>query len=174
MAETIAGQRRKIGVRSALSSVFSRAIAARQKVGEWYRMAHTGIELAGSDRTHAYFVDILQRAAEILQPLVQEYRPRPPVQRNRRQKVKATSTRTTTNAFAGLSVEDSACPGDTQEDIGTASGPDFESGDPLESLPPVYPVEVQQDESEIEAEFFFAIQSFLTNVHELRDIVQEG
>jgi hypothetical protein len=65
------------------------------------------------------------------------------------------------------------CPGNTQEDIGTASDPGFEYRDPLESLSPVYPVEVQQDESEIEAEFFFAIQSFLTNVHELRDIVQE-
>jgi hypothetical protein len=32
--------------------------------------------------------------------------------------------------------------GNTQEDIGTASDPGFESRDPLESLPPVYPVEV--------------------------------
>jgi hypothetical protein len=72
-----------------------------------------------------------------------------------------------TNAFSSLSVDTS----DEFEETEAESEPASRLEEPLESLPPVNSVEIHQDESAIESEFFFAIQFFMTNIHELRDIV---
>ncbi|KAI4941276.1 hypothetical protein J4E91_010853 [Alternaria rosae] len=72
------------------------------------------------------------------------------------------------NTFSSLSVG----PHNAAEEADTEDEPAPRPDDSMETLPPVNRVEIQQDESEIESGFFFAIQSFMTNIHELRDIVQ--
>jgi hypothetical protein len=75
-----------------------------------------------------------------------------------------------TNAFSKLEVEDPDVLDETQEDDTNATST-FE--EPLDSIPAVNPVKIEQNEEEKEADFFFTIYSFVTNVHEIRDIVQE-
>ena len=74
----------------------------------------------------------------------------------------------TTNAFSSLAVENEHVPDDPEEESEKATHLE----DPLEALPPVKSVEIEQDESETESEFFSAIQSFMMNLQELQDIVQ--
>ncbi|KAL1797167.1 hypothetical protein ACET3X_003773 [Alternaria dauci] len=74
------------------------------------------------------------------------------------------------SAFSVLTVDTN----DVPEDEDAKNEPTTEPDELLESLPPMNPVEIQHDESEKESEFFFAIQSFLKDIHELRDIVQES
>lgn len=172
MAEAIAKKVPKVEVPGALSKLFDRAIQAREKAATWFKQSHSDTVLDESNQTHAHFVEILRNAADILQPLVKESVPR--AQRKEpSQKSDVDSLREMKNTFSSLSVdpENAAEEAEPEDELGEepASRPD----DSMESLPPVNPVEIQQDESEIESEFFFAIQSFITNIHELRDIVQE-
>ncbi len=169
MAETIAKRVPKIEVPGALSKLFDRAIEARQKAATWFHSSHSDSTLDENNQSHAHFVDILKTAASILKPLVKELPPRAPRPKQSRPKSDLDSLRDMTNAFSSLSVE----AGDETEEIEAESESANRPEEPLESLPPVNPVEIHQDESEIESEFFFAIQSFMTNIHELRDIVQE-
>jgi hypothetical protein len=75
-----------------------------------------------------------------------------------------------TNAFSKLEVEDPDVLDETQEDDTNATST-FE--EPLDSIPAVNPGKIEENEEEKEADFFFTIHSFVTNVHEIRDIVQE-
>ncbi|EFQ93236.1 hypothetical protein PTT_09431 [Pyrenophora teres f. teres 0-1] len=171
MAEAIANHSPRITVPGALTKLFERVIEARKKAAAWISASRNKHQqpIEQSNQTHAHFIDILSNAAQILQPLVRE-RPRQasgPSQRH--QGSHLDSTRDMTNTFSGLAVDGDNVPDDAEEE----NEPATRKEDPLDSLPPVNPVEVYQDESEIEAEFFFAIQSFLSNLHELRDIVQQ-
>jgi hypothetical protein len=75
MAETVARQRPKAEVPDALSRLFDRAIKARQKAAEWFKVSHENTIVDESNRTHSHFVKILKRAAAIFRPLVKEARP---------------------------------------------------------------------------------------------------
>ncbi|KAF2877706.1 hypothetical protein BDV95DRAFT_480836 [Massariosphaeria phaeospora] len=172
MAETIANQQPKVVVPGALSRLFTRAIKARQKAAEWFGSSHENTIVDESNRTHAHFVDILQKVAAILRPLVPEPEPRKATQQ-RPHKSKPSATHKLSNVFSHLVVEDTHELDDTQGDENGASDTATKYDEPLESLPPVNPVEIHQDETEIEAEFFFAVQSFITTVHDVRDMVQE-
>jgi hypothetical protein len=169
MAEAIANKSPKIKVPGALSSMFTRAIRARKKAAEWFKESHSDRILDESNQTHAHFVDILQRAGDILRPLVKERSPQEPKPKERPQNSKLASMQEMRNAFSSLAVENDDVPDNPEEESEEAA----QLEEPLDSLPPVEPVEIQQDESETDAEFFFAIQSFIMNLQELRDIVQE-
>jgi len=173
MAETIAKQQPTVEVPSALSRLFDRAIKARQKAAEWFMSSHENTINDESNQKHAHFVDILERAAAVLQPLVKETQPQKPRHDGRHQKPKTTPMQGMTNVFSQLVVEDTEVPDDAQGDSNEPAHATPKYDEPLDSLPPVNSIEIEQSEAEIEAEFFFAIQSFVTNVHEIRDIVQE-
>jgi hypothetical protein len=72
MAEAIANKSPMIEVPGALRSLFTRAIKARQKAAEWFTASHSDTILDESNQTRAHFVDILQRAGHVLEPLVKE------------------------------------------------------------------------------------------------------
>ncbi|KAI2485754.1 hypothetical protein Ptr902_04694 [Pyrenophora tritici-repentis] len=171
MAEAIANHTPRISVPGALTKLFKRVIEARKKAAAWISSSRDKHQqpIEQSNQTHAHFIDILSNAAQILQPLVRERPRQASGPGRRRQASDLDSKRDMTNAFSSLAVD-----GDNvADDAGEQGEPAARPEDPLDSLPPVNPVEVYQDESELEAEFFFAIQSFLTNLHELRDIVQQ-
>ncbi|KAF2829510.1 hypothetical protein CC86DRAFT_437299 [Ophiobolus disseminans] len=170
MAETIANKQPKAEFPNALSRIFSRAIKARQKAAEWFKESHENTIFEESNQTHVHFIEILEQAAAILRPLVKDPRSQKPTRKERQQKSTPISTQGITNVFSRLAVEDTEVLDDT-DDLPTHTASPYD--EPLDSLPPVNPVHIQQDEAEIEAEFFFAIQSFITNAHEIRDIVQE-
>jgi hypothetical protein len=157
MAEAIANKSPMIEVPGALRSLFTRAIKARQKAAEWFTASHSDTILDESNQTRAHFVDILQRAGHVLEPLVKERPTQAPKPKQPPEKSKLASMQQITNAFSSLAVESETTPDDPEEESGEAAQPE----EPLESLPPVRSVEIQQDESEIDPEFFFAIQSFI-------------
>lgn len=170
MAETIARHTPQIPVPGALSKLFERAIGAQKKAAHWIsksRKEHCkSLEL--SKQTHAHFIDILSNVALILQPLVRERPPQTSGPGQRRQRPDVTSTREMTNLFSSLAVEGQNVSDDLEEESDNATRPE----EPLDTLPAVNPVEFVQDESEPETELFFAIQSFLDNLNELRWIVK--
>lgn len=110
-----------------------------------------------------------------MKPLVKEKMPRKSAGRKQQQEVNAGS-KLDTNAFSSLGVADIASDNadDDEEDDDDDDRPSLADVDLLASLPPVAPVELEQDEEEKEGEFFFAIQTFITSLHELRDTVQEA
>ncbi|KAI4915341.1 hypothetical protein J4E85_010466 [Alternaria conjuncta] len=172
MAEAIAKKVPKVEVPGALSKLFDRAIQAREKAATWFKQSHSDTVLDESNQTHAHFVEILRNAADILQPLVKESVPR--AQRKEpSQKSDVDTLREMKNTFSSLAVDPENAAEEAEPEDELEEEPTPRRDDSMESLPPVNPVEIQQDESEIESEFFFAIQSFITNIHELRDIVQE-
>lgn len=75
----------------------------------------------------------------------------------------------TLNAFAKLSIDD----GD-QADSFYDEADFYDAEQFVENLPQITPVAVEQDETDLEAEFFFAIFTFICNLQELRDNVQEA
>jgi hypothetical protein len=65
------------------------------------------------------------------------------------------STEETMNAFSKLAVEDT-------DELDEPQGDDTNAAPPFED-----PTRIKQNEAGKEAEFFFAIQSFVTNVHDV-------
>ena len=79
------------------------------------------------------------------------------------------STQDLNNAFSSLAIDT----GDVPEDLEEETEPPNTREEPLDTLPPVETAEIEHNEAGTESEFFFAIQSFIPNLHELRDMVQE-
>jgi len=143
MAHAIVDFEPKIEVPAALQSVFDRDILSRTNVSRWFQSGHKD---HGSDMRHAYSIGILDKARNLLRPLM-------PRQATVSEEVKVQ------NRFAGLTVEET----DLLDDLVVEVKED--------KLPRMTPVSVEQDEEGIEENFFFAIASFLEDVNDVRKYI---
>ncbi|KAF2105763.1 hypothetical protein BDV96DRAFT_655337 [Lophiotrema nucula] len=144
MAEAIASFKPRVDVPGALEYVFNRAIEARRKVWTWWEASHSGSD---SNKRHSHFIGILEAALDILKPLI------PRESRINTDDLEHLNLR---NRFDGLAVEET----DPYDDL----IPEVKQS----RLPKVAPVSIEQDEEGLEEEFFFAIESFLKELEEVR------
>jgi hypothetical protein len=145
MAHAIASFEPRVDVPKALEKVFNRAIKARRMVWSWFESAQKGHT---SNRRHSHFIDVLVKAMKALKPLIPQDSndgelDYVPVQ----------------NRFTSLSVEET----DPYDDL----IPEVRQ----QTLPKVATGSIEQGEEGIEEEFFFAIESFLKELDEIRMFV---
>ncbi|KAF2123213.1 hypothetical protein BDV96DRAFT_593651 [Lophiotrema nucula] len=165
MAHTIYDHNPRPQVPAVLGRLFERAIATRQKANQWFAQASHNEEDDESGKQHEYFVNVLTEAYEILRPLTEEAAEGKKAIRRENIKLKNDEV-PLTNQFSHLKVED-----DKEEE--EANREEEKALDEEEAhLPPVMDVELEQDEAEIESDFFFAIQGFLQNLADMREVIK--
>lgn len=163
MSQLLAGYTPGVRMPMAVERAFRRAIAERRRVSTWYSSMHADELDADSDKSHLHFIEILESAFATLRKLCRAYtRPEHPA----RQEVSNTNTLIFENRFAGLEVENADGRSDEAASEPYPLGPD-------EHLPSVMAVVIEKDETEIEAEFLFAIECFLMEVQSVRKKVSK-
>ncbi|KAF2647761.1 hypothetical protein K491DRAFT_279450 [Lophiostoma macrostomum CBS 122681] len=160
MATSIARFTPSIQVPVGLGKLFSRAITERRRVGDWFNSPHNESP-DEDDSSHAHFIDVLQQAHDILRPLIASA---PRKHERRTAKASATEQVPLQNAFDGLTVDETP----DHEEYPNSGESTIEE---VKKLPAVTPVGIVHEEWEIEAEFFFAIQSFLLEIKRIRKTI---
>ena len=122
-------------------------ILARSKVASWFEKGHSTDYV--SNHRHSYFITVLEKAANLLKPLIPET---PVVSENIKLQ----------NRFAGLTVEET---GPLDELITEVKE---------KQLPKVDPIPIEQDEESLEHDFFFAIATFLEEIYDVRAYIMRG
>jgi hypothetical protein len=136
MAQFIASFEPKVEVPSALQKVFDRVILARTKVAKRFDELLSDHE---SNKRHSYSISILDEASTLLQPLISRLE-------------RVSDDIEVHNTFAGLTVEET----DPLDQL------IVEAND--NGLPKIDPLPIEQDDTELEEDFFFAIASFVGDI----------
>ncbi|KAK8025478.1 hypothetical protein PG990_003301 [Apiospora arundinis] len=165
MADTIAKAKPRPYIPQALGCLFRRAIGARRECTHWYQHQGKGDDL--KNKKHQHFTDVLQVAWQTLRPLQAAQTKRTEsAKSNAKERNDDNAPLTSENIFSALSIQYTV---DSDFD---------ETDEPIESvsfeLPGVTPAAIEKEEEDIEADFFFAIYSFLCDVKKLRSFVQHS
>ncbi|KAK8130388.1 hypothetical protein PG999_002768 [Apiospora kogelbergensis] len=164
MADTIIKHKPTPHVPKVLGSLFQRAIDARRDCSHWYQ--HHGNGDKYSNRRHQHFTNVLQDVWEALRPFQgSQTKWTGAAEPNKKERKNNNDTASDyVNRFAGLQVQNILSP-----DLDGA-----EKSIPKVSLelPNIAPAVIEKEEDDIEADFFFAIYSFLCDVKKLRRTVQ--
>ncbi|KAK8862609.1 hypothetical protein PGQ11_008844 [Apiospora arundinis] len=165
MADTIAKAKPRPYIPQALGCLFRRAIGARRECTHWYQHQGKGDDL--KNKKHQHFTDVLQVAWQTLRPLQAAQTKRTgSAKSNAKERNDDNAPLTSENIFSALSIQYTV---DSDFD---------ETDEPIESaffeLPGITPAAIEKEEEDIEADFFFAIYSFLCDVKKLRSFVQHS
>ncbi|KAF2108575.1 hypothetical protein BDV96DRAFT_262247 [Lophiotrema nucula] len=162
MAEAIARYIPKVRIPAGVGRLFTRAITQRKKVSDWFNSPHSSKADDEINQSHLHFIEVLQRAHKVLQPLISTSAPSTN-ESPKRQKPHSQSV-PLRNAFANLTVEETVDIQDNEE----SHRVDID----ISNLPAVNPVSIQQDEEDIETDFFFAIECFLLEILNIRNMLK--
>ncbi|KAK6371290.1 hypothetical protein LTS17_009021 [Exophiala oligosperma] len=159
MATIIVNARPKITLGRSLQTVWQRAIQARRFFSTWFRSRSNVDPLA--DEKHAHFTTVLEKALELLQPCceVPEAPESPP---KVKEEMSETPLEQMNNMFQNLEVEE--IQSDDEE-------PDIEMKTQRAKQPAPARACIEFKEEEAEAEFLFAIWSFLQDITAVRAYV---
>ncbi|KAF2120926.1 hypothetical protein BDV96DRAFT_595324 [Lophiotrema nucula] len=163
MAKLIAKQLKPSRIPGSLNVIFNRAIEKRRKVSELFHSSPDGnASVNASNRRHLHFIGILEEAFESLWPFskVDHWKTRAHSITTPAPKLNPLCIH---NKFAHLKVEDSDS---IAESPGGHKSQDSNEG--TDRLPRVASVVIELDESDIEEEFLFAIQSFMEEFEAIR------
>lgn len=164
MAQQIVQQHPKVSVTAVIEHAFDRAISERRKVSEWFRSCHGSIGKDASDQRHLYFIGVLEGAFATLCPFT-EFKMTSGTTRGL--KTVEVGSLPLHNAFDGLTVEEPS--EDLQQpEVGTKP----HNNHHLE-LPKIASVKIEQNEDDIEEDFFFAVECFLEEVHDIRSMIKD-
>ncbi|EDU40270.1 hypothetical protein PtrSN002B_001325 [Pyrenophora tritici-repentis] len=162
MAEIISKNASKIKFPASVEAVFDRVISGRREVNKKHMELPRQKRNLHKDKTHEYFISVIERAYEKLKPYVTvkslrgKGKPTVPGERG-------SGNMTMENSFAGLNVEEASESAETET---TESNEDAE-----DDLPDIPPVQVDIEEAEIEDEFHFQILMLLNELHNILQIV---
>ncbi|CAN8104457.1 unnamed protein product [Discula destructiva] len=174
MAEFIAAGFKKGGkgqftLNPAVDAAFRRAIAARKRVTAWYETtSHGELDVEESNGRHHYFTNILLKAWNVLLDAAASCSSKLPPTTQPKGAAKVSSN--TNNRFTALTLED--IDDDGGDIILEAMKPTHKAKKTKEPSSSAVPdVFIVGDDQQIEDEFWFAIQSFLMELHKVRDII---
>jgi hypothetical protein len=164
MAQKIAAKLPKIRVPTLVERTLGRAISERRRVSEWFRSCHDQNSDHASDLRHAHFLGVLEGAFAIICPFTDIVK-KPGG--SRKHKPPGVESLPLQNAFAGLTVKD---PLNEPEDQDPTVDTQLEDN---QRMPHIAHVELEKDEAELEAEFYFAIECFLEEVQAIRSMIRD-
>lgn len=150
MAQKVAEKLPSIYIPAMIETTLGRAIAERRRVSDWFRSCHGQNTKNASDLRHVHFIGVLEGAFAILCPFTEMKKRSGTIRKPKALGVEPLALR---NAFAGLGVEEPSESLDHEEPL---TGADKET----EKIPKVAPVMIEKDETELEAEFYFANRVF--------------
>ncbi|KAL6245621.1 hypothetical protein RBB50_007620 [Rhinocladiella similis] len=157
MATKIANAHPRIALSRSLQIVWQRAIQARRDFSDWFRLRSSIDPLA--DEKHAHFTAVLEKALELLQPCC-ELPDAPEPSRKVKEEMPKTPLEQMNNMFQHLEVENVSS---DDEEPGTERNTAEKANKPAPAR-----AYIEFKEEEAEAEFLFAIWSFLQDVTAVR------
>ncbi|KAF7920882.1 uncharacterized protein EAE98_008911 [Botrytis deweyae] len=122
-AEIIAKHKRPpVEMPKNIRNTLERAIRARTRCANWFRNTETDQHTDKSNRTHAYFISILEKALDTLEPCTRKEKD---AGSSSDSQIRGSNTAHSTNIYGMLEVEDvgAETPNVTVDDIITASKP---------------------------------------------------
>jgi len=162
MAEIISENASKIPFPHSVEAIFDRVINGRKAVNESHTSLPKRRRNVAKDKSHEYFIAIVERAYDKLKPYV-TVRPRKGKRGGAVPNAPESTGVTVENSFEGLTVEDATEPPDTGE---------AERTEEIEEEPPnVPPVQVERSQDELEDEFHFQIKLLLTELHKIQHVI---
>ncbi|KAK5452350.1 hypothetical protein LTS15_007416 [Exophiala xenobiotica] len=156
MASKIVNARPKIILSRPLRAIWERAIRVRRDFSAWFKSRDSIDPLA--DEKHSHFTTVLEAALEILKPCYEQLKT-PQPESKVKQESEETNLEQLNNMFQHLDVEDTTS--DEEPDQAESTVPK-----PVPSVAPR--AQIDFDDEEAEAEFLFAIWSFLQDVTAVR------
>ncbi|KAF2489839.1 hypothetical protein BU16DRAFT_586025 [Lophium mytilinum] len=157
MAQTIVAHEPKVAVPRILNRMLTRTITNRQHYANW--ITASGQQDEDNYDQHSYFIGILEDTLQVLQPLFDA--PRPPPTRKDSEAESTKDIGFKPSAFDCLTLHDT---------IEENDDPKGETGASTEASQSTLPqAAIEQDEKGVKEDFLFAIQSFLLDLHKLRN-----
>ncbi len=156
MARKVVNARPKIILSRSLRTMWERAIRARRHFSAWFKSRASTDPLA--DEKHSHFTTVLEAALEILKPCYEQLET-PKQDSKVKQELEETNLEQLNNMFQHLDVEDTTSDEESEQAEPTTKKP----------VPSTAPrAQIDFDDEEAEAEFLFAIWSFLQDVTAVR------
>jgi hypothetical protein len=165
MAKTISEHASKIPFPASVGAIFDRVVSERKIDNQKYTSLSKDMRNLKSDKSHGYFISVVETAYEKLKPYV--------TANLRRVKRKATTPKAPQpgnvaiekrfSLFSRLTVDNTPESSET-----AASNADEETEDELPEMPPV---QVERSEDELEDEFHLQIHMLIREMHKILQVV---
>ena len=159
MAKYVVNAQPKVILSRAMQAVWRRTIELRRQCGLWFQdQIHTDVL---ADEKHSHFASILEQALTTLKPCCEPTKTESSPSKKSKQAGNAAPLQEINNMFAQLEAEDILSEEEQGEESQSASVR-------KETNPEIPRVHIDFDDKETEAEFLFAVWSFMNDVFAVR------